>query len=176
MAFCPNCGSSVDGRFCAKCGAAVPVGGPAAGAGPSPGGAGPAPGYAPGPGPAPAPVATAGGMSDNVASALCYVLGLLTGILFLVIAPYNQNRTVKFHAFQSIFFNLAWIGIWIAVMIVSLILGAIPVLGWILSFILHIAILIGGFIAWLYLMYKAYNNEMVLLPVIGALAQKQANS
>ena len=43
------------------------------------------------------------GMTDNVASALCYALGFITGILFLVLAPYNQNRMVRFHAFQSIF-------------------------------------------------------------------------
>jgi hypothetical protein len=48
------------------------------------------------------PPAAAGGMTDNVASALCYVLGLITGILFLVLSPYNQNKTVRFHAFQSI--------------------------------------------------------------------------
>ena len=36
------------------------------------------------------PIAT--GMTDNVAGALCYALGLVTGILFLVLTPYNQNK------------------------------------------------------------------------------------
>ncbi len=53
--------------------------------------------------PPPAPV-SAPGLTENVASALCYALGWITGIVFLVLAPYNQNRTVRFHAWQSIFF------------------------------------------------------------------------
>ena len=47
-------------------------------------------------------------MTDNVASALCYLLGLITGIIFLVLTPYNRNPVVRFHAFQSIFLNVAW--------------------------------------------------------------------
>src|ERR1700690_2492012 len=92
MAFCASCGAQVEGKFCAKCGAA--------------GDAASAPGAAP-----PQPLA-ATGMTDNAASALCYVLGLITGILFLVLAPYNQNKTIRFHAFQSIFLNVAWILFW----------------------------------------------------------------
>jgi uncharacterized membrane protein len=45
-------------------------------------------------------------MADNVASTLCYVLGLITGIIFLVLEPYSKNRAIRFHAFQSIFLNL----------------------------------------------------------------------
>ena len=61
---------------------------------------------APASGPA---VQAAGAMADNVASALCYVLGLITGIIFLVLAPYNRNPAIRFHAFQSIFLNVACI-------------------------------------------------------------------
>src|SRR5687767_14053393 len=110
MAFCPNCGANVEGRFCAKCGTvATPA--PAS----STGGAAPTGGsnftaeatpaaqpYAP---------ATAAGMTDNVSGALCYVQGLITGIVFLVLAPYNQNKFVRFNAFQAIFFHVAFIGI-----------------------------------------------------------------
>src|SRR5690242_11310682 len=99
MPFCATCGSSVEGRFCAKCGA--PVGAPA--------GAAPAAGPAMSSGAVPVGAA---GLTDNAASALCYVLGLVTGILFLVMAPYSQIRTVRFHAFQSIFLNVAWIAVW----------------------------------------------------------------
>ena len=48
-------------------------------------------------------------MADNVASTLCYVLGLITGILFLVLPPYNKNPVIRFHAFQSIFLHVACI-------------------------------------------------------------------
>lgn len=109
-----------------------------------------------------------------MAGALCYLAGLITGILFLVIEPYNRSRMVRFHAFQSIFFNIAWIAIWIVEMIVSAALTPIPVLGWLLSLLLWTAIALGGFILWLVLMWKAYQGDRLVLPVIGPLAEKQA--
>src|SRR5207248_202554 len=151
-------GSQVDGRFCPKCGASV-----AADAGTTTGGTIPPP-----------PAAQAAGMQDNVAAALCYILGLLTGVLFLVLAPYNQNRLIRFHAFQSIFLNVAWIAIFIAISIVSLVLMPIPFIGAIFSIVLHMAAGLGVFIIWLMLMYKAYNRERWVLPVIGPMAEKQA--
>lgn len=172
MAFCTNCGAQVDGRFCQKCGAPA---GDAAGGGAAPVGGGGAPvGGGPVPmGPTPM---TSAAMPDNTAGALCYLFGLITGILFLVLSPYNQNRNVKFHAFQSIFFNVAWIGIWIVLSIITISLHVIPIMGAILSLFLHFALWVGGLIAWFYLMYKTYNGEKIILPVIGPLADKQANS
>jgi len=172
MAFCANCGAEVQGRFCAKCGAPAPAAGASAGAAPPPP---PPPSASPYPAAAgPAPTAQAAGLEENLACALCYVLGLLTGILFLVLAPYNQNRLIRFHAFQSIFLNIAWIAVFIAISIVSLVLLPIPFLGAILSVILHLAAGLGVFIIWLMLMYKAYNRERWVLPFIGPLAEKQA--
>jgi uncharacterized membrane protein len=113
-------------------------------------------------------------MSENVAGALCYLLGLITGVLFLVIAPYNQNRNVRFHAFQSIFFNVAMIAAWIAFMVIGTILAHIPILGWIIDLLVWAALSIGALIIWLMLMFKAYNNQRLSLPVIGPLAEKQA--
>jgi uncharacterized membrane protein len=119
--------------------------------------------YAP---PPAAPVAVASaGMEENVASALCYALGILTAILFLVLEPYNKMRTVRFHAFQSLFLGIAAFAIFIVL---------IPVLGWILSILLHLAFGFGFFALWLFLMYKAYNKEKFVLPIIGPLAEKQA--
>src|SRR5215469_6778297 len=89
MAFCANCGSQADGRFCQKCGAPV-------GAGPTPG-AGPIP-----------PGTSAGlGMDENVAAALCYIP--LIGLIFLLVDPYNKNRAIRFHAFQSLCSLAGWI-------------------------------------------------------------------
>ena len=113
-------------------------------------------------------------MSDNAAGAICYLFGFITGILFLVLAPYNQNRNVRFHAFQSIFLNIAWFVIWIGITIVSIILGHIPVLGAIVSLLLGFCVWIGALVIWLYMMFKTYNGETIVLPVIGPMAQKQA--
>ena len=161
MAFCPNCGSQVEGRFCAKCGTPI---------------AAEAPGATPGAVPPPAaPIVSAqAGMTDNVASALCYLVTVLTGILFLVLEPYNRNKTIRFHAFQSIFFFAAWIAIWIVVSILSMTLGTLPVIGWIFGALLYMVVGLGFFVVWIMLMYKAYNNEKLVLPVIGPLAEKQA--
>ena len=163
MAFCASCGSPVDGRFCQKCGtpvAAAAVGG----------------GVNPTPAPQPAPMAGASGMTDNMAGALCYLFGFITGILFMVLAPYNQNRDVKFHAFQSIFLSIAWFVLWIALGILGFALRVIPILGAILIVAIQFAIGLGGFILWLYLMFKTYNGEKVVLPVIGPIAEKQAGA
>jgi len=158
--FCPNCGANVQGRFCAKCGTAVDA--PPAGASASANSAPP-----PGAQPYAAP-ATTGGLTENVAGALCYALGIITGILFLVLAPYNQNKFVRFHAFQSIFFQAAWIVLWIALTTLSFILPWF-VMGMIWTLLPFVAL---GF--WLLLIFKAYQNERFKLPIIGDLAEKQA--
>jgi uncharacterized membrane protein len=167
MAFCANCGAEVSGRFCQKCGA--PVGGPA-----------PAPTPVNDPGPTPLPPAptyspaTNVGMTDNLAAALCYLLGFITGILFLVLAPYNQNRLIRFHAFQSIFLNIAFVVLEIITGILSFVFRVIPVLGILIISVLYFCVGIGALIVWLYMMFKTYNGEKVVLPVIGPMAEKQA--
>jgi uncharacterized membrane protein len=67
------------------------------------------------------------GMDENVAGLLTYVLGLFTGIIFLVIE--KESKFVRFHAFQSILISAAFI-------VVNLVLGFIPIIGWILSLLL----------------------------------------
>jgi uncharacterized membrane protein len=109
-----------------------------------------------------------------MAAALCYVLGLITGILFLVLAPYNQNRLIRFHAFQSIFVNLAYVAALIVLGVLTGVLRLIPFLGVMLTVALYPIIALCFFVLWLVLMYKAYNGERWVLPVVGPLAEKQA--
>jgi uncharacterized membrane protein len=103
------------------------------------------------------------GLSDTAAGALAYIT-IIPAIVFLVMEPYNRKPYVKFHAWQSIFLNIAWIAVWIIVMV--------PIIGWILSPILGL----GLFIVWLVCILKAVNGNKFMLPVIGPLADKQANS
>jgi uncharacterized membrane protein len=131
-------------------------------------------GYAP---PPPAtPVVQSAGMEENVASALCYLVGWVTGVLFLVLEPYKNNRTVRFHAFQSIFFNIAIIPLYIVVGIFSFILHYIPVIGPLLIMVIYMVLGLGLFGMWIFLMYKAYNKEKFVIPFIGPLAEKQAGA
>jgi uncharacterized membrane protein len=153
MAFCANCGAQVSGTFCQNCGTPVSGGAAPAGAGA---------GYVP-----PATPVAAPGLTDNVASALCYLFGLVTGIIFLLIAPYNQNKTVRFHAFQSIFMHVAIIVLWILYSMLGFLTHG---LGFLLAPLFGLLVVA----LWLYMMFSAYNNKKVKLPVVGDLAEKQA--
>ena len=120
------------------------------------------------------PAANAG-LQANTAAALAYLAGIITGILFLVIDPYKSDRFVRFHAFQSIFFNVVWIALWIAWSIVGLVLGAVTKgLFFILQVPIDLVLMVGGFALWAFLMYSAYQGKTTRLPVVGALAAKQA--
>ncbi len=167
MAFCPNCGSSVEGRFCAKCGTAVSADpGPAAADAPPPAGS-----AFSSPSATPPPPVAAAGLSENVVSALCYLLGLITGILFLVIAPYNTNKNIRFHAFQSIFLHVAWI---VLIIVEGIVATALPFGIHFLASLLYLFVALGGLALWLFMMFSAYQGKRVKLPVIGDLAEKQA--
>jgi uncharacterized membrane protein len=113
-------------------------------------------------------------MEENMACALCYLLGWLTGVLFLVLEPYNRNKTVRFHAFQSIFMSIGLFAVYIVMFIISGVLLLVPFIGPAISIALHLIIGFGTFGLWLFLMYKAYNKERLVLPIIGPLAEKQA--
>jgi len=116
-------------------------------------------------------------MADNLAGALCYLAGLVTGIIFLVLAPYNQIKTIRFHAFQSIFLNVGIIVLWIALDIVFHILWYIPGVGFIFGILLGLLSLIFmllWFCLWLYLLLQTYQGKTVVLPIVGSFAQKQA--
>ena len=111
--------------------------------------------------------AATSGLADNVAGMLAYVT-IIPPIVFLVLEPYNKNRFIRFHSFQSIFFHVAWIVIWVALNIIA----SIPILGW-MSVLIWPLIGLGGFVLWIILLLKAYQNQMFKLPVIGDLAEKQ---
>lgn len=153
MAFCQQCGSQVDGKFCPSCGAPNPE---LAGSAASSTGS----------------ASQTGGLTDNVVGALCYLAGLVTGILFLVLAPHNQNPQIRFHAFQAIFFNVALIVVWILLSI----LAAITSVFALLLIPVYLLVGLGTFALWIFLMWRAYNNQPLVLPVIGPLAQQQAGT
>jgi len=155
MPFCAKCGGQLaeGASFCASCGT------PAGGSGVA----------------SATPAAASGAMSSNIAALLTYILGFITGIIFLVIDPYKNDRFVRFHAFQSIFLSVVWIAfrlVWGSI-VVGLIWSPFSPLGAFLGLISMLVSL--AFLACvIFLMYKAYNNERFKLPVIGDLAAKQA--
>jgi uncharacterized membrane protein len=145
MAFCSTCGAQIpDGSTtCAACAgrtAAAP------------------------------PVASAGGLTDNVAGMLAYVT-IIPAIIFLVAEPYNKSRFIRFHAFQCIFLSIAWIALWMALSIVA----HIPIFGW-LTILIWPLIGLAGLVIWIILLLKANQGQMFKLPVIGDMAEKQAGA
>jgi len=104
------------------------------------------------------------GLEQNIASLLCYVLGFITGLIFILIE--KDNKVVRFHAFQSLFLGIAIV---IINIILTIIIGIIPAI-YFLASLFGLAMLI----LWIFLLVKAFQNQMVKLPIIGDLAAKQA--
>src|SRR6266436_20308 len=138
MAFCQTCGASVEGKFCANCGAATtaeaesPPGSPAGrlGSGTSE-------------------------LADNIASALCYI-PILGGLGFLLIEPYSHNRKIRFHALQSLFVTAMMV-------VLDIVIGILSRILWGVTDLVHL-----GYVALiLFLMYKAYVSQKMVLPIIG---------
>lgn len=102
------------------------------------------------------------GMDENVAGLLSYVFGFVTGIIFFVLE--KESRFVKFHAMQSILLSAAFL-------VLSTVLGFIPILGWLVLLLLSPV----AFVLWIVMMYKAYKHQWFKLPVVGDIAEKQAN-
>jgi uncharacterized membrane protein len=160
---CPVCHNEVGPQtaFCNHCGA------PLSGATPA-GTATPPPAYAV----QTAPAAT--GLSENAAGAIAY-LTIIPAIIFLVLEPYNKMPFVKFHSWQSIGLTVAAIIIQVIVTIADMVLHFIP--GIVFLFMLvHLAVGLGLFLIWLFVIFKASKGEWYKLPFIGDFAEKQARS
>src|SRR6202162_1198377 len=145
MAFCKACGTELGGAaFCPKCGAsqtasAVPM--------------------------AAAPAASSEGLAENVAGLLCYAVGWLTGIIFLLI---DKRPFVKFHAAQSIV-------VFGALTVLKIGFGIIIGIGGFVGFGLWamISMVLGllGLVLWILLMIKAYQHELFRVPIAAPIAE-----
>jgi uncharacterized membrane protein len=146
MAFCNMCGAQIaDGTTtCAACASRGPA--------------------------AAVPMASAGGLTDNVAGMLAYIT-IIPAIIFLVMEPYNKSRFIRFHSFQCLFFAAALFILHVGLSIFAF----VPFLA-LITFPLHLLVSLGGFILWIVLLLKANQGQMYKLPIIGDMAEKQANA
>lgn len=124
-----------------------------------------APSSEPEPTPPTGPVSGGSGLPENVAGALSYLLGPITGVAFFIID--RERPFVRFHAIQSIGITIVWVVLVVALMILSTILGFIPVLGWLVGILLNLGLAIAGFGIWVWLMYQAYQGRTWEFPVLG---------
>lgn len=144
MAFCKACGQDIgDANFCPKCGASQSSA------------------------VAPAPVVSAPsseGLAENVAGLFCYLLGWVTGIVFLLI---DKRPFVKFHAAQSI---VVFGGLTVLRIAASFLSGLTGFFIWGLFGLIGLL----GFVLWILLMVKAYQHEMFKLPIAAGIAESIA--
>ncbi len=104
---------------------------------------------------------TSTGLTENVAGLLCYVLGWISGVVFILIE--QENKFVRFHAIQSIM-------VFGVLTVAGIILGWIPVIGELFSWVISVL----GFILWIVLMVKAYQGTKYKLPWAGDFAEKRS--
>ena len=103
---------------------------------------------------------TSTGLQAQIAALLCYLLGFISGIVFILVE--KENKFVRFHAMQSILtFG--------ALFVLQAVLPIVPIVGWIL--IPLVAVL--NLILWILLMVKAYQGETFKLPVVGDMAEQK---
>jgi uncharacterized membrane protein len=104
---------------------------------------------------------TASGLDANLAAALAYAVGWVTGLAFYFLE--RDNTFVRFHALQSIIvfggLSIAWM--------VSL---SIPPFGWLIAFVIIPPL---SAVLWLILMYKAYQGERYKVPGAGDMAEQR---
>lgn len=105
---------------------------------------------------------TSTGFDANVAAALSYLVGFVTGIIFLLVE--KENRFVRFHAMQS---TLLFAGL----VAINILLQIVPLLGQLLFVFVILPV---SAILWLLLMFKAYQGEEYKLPLVGQIAAERS--
>jgi uncharacterized membrane protein len=118
------------------------------------------------------------GLEENVAALLSYVLGWISGLVFLLIE--KDSRLVRFHAVQALILGViglvlsfaSW-PIWIVIAIIAAflpdILGML-VMG--IAGLIMLVVFLAIFVGWIVGMVKAYQSQYFKLPVIGNFAEK----
>jgi uncharacterized membrane protein len=138
MGFCVECRDSSPGPLCYRCGSTTVDETPV--------------------------VHSEGRLGANRAAALCYLGWFITGVLFMVLPPYSRNRTVRFHAYQSILLtSSAMVIIFCAALYVPF--RYREVTWW--------AIQVSLLTVWIATMISAWMGRKLSLPFIGSLAEKQ---
>jgi uncharacterized membrane protein len=110
------------------------------------------------------------GLSDNAVGGIAYIT-LIPAIVFLIIDPFKRSSYVRFHAWQSIFFFVAWAVIDILIGVVQNLVPSTVFLTLTVLQLVGLAI----FVVWIFVFVSAFGGKRIKLPIIGALAEKQAN-
>lgn len=116
------------------------------------------------------------GISKNISGVLCYLLGWITGIIFLFI---EDDKFVRFHAIQSIIVFGGITVIQVALSVIMFIFGLLSIVLGGFAFaltsivgVISTLVWIGAFILWIILMVKAYQGDTYELPIAGEYTKK----
>ncbi len=104
---------------------------------------------------------------SNLIAALSYLLGFVSGVIFLYLEPYDKDEYVRFHARQSIALSIAWFATAVIFSVGAAVLHPLAGLFRTLEFLINL----GFFLVWLLLMFKAYSGERYRLPVLSELVE-----
>ncbi len=110
------------------------------------------------------------GLSENAAGGIAY-LTIIPAIIFLIVAPFKSSSFVRFNAWQSIFFYVAWAVVHILIQVVQHLVPTIVFLTLTLWQFVDLAF----FVVLVIVFVSAFNGKRILLPILGGLAEQQAN-
>jgi uncharacterized membrane protein len=113
---------------------------------------------------------TSTGLPANVAGALAYLLGPITGLLFYVLE--RDNRFVRFHAAQSIVVSLMMMALSFVLGLLGVVLAFIPLIGGLIAMLLSFGLSILSFALWIFLMWQAFQGKEYELPFAGMFARR----
>jgi uncharacterized membrane protein len=122
------------------------------------------------------------GLDSNVAGALSYLFGALTGIIFYVLEP--EDEFVRFHASQSIVVS---VGFFVLAFLTTIVTTVLSVLGGasagasiafglvsLVISLLWLVVGLAGFALWLFLMLRAYQGKRTRIPIAASVANRIA--
>jgi uncharacterized membrane protein len=112
---------------------------------------------------------------ENVAGALAYIT-FIPAIVFLALDPYRKSQFVRFHSAQCLLLWITALLIVIVLKLAGLVLFAIPVAGPLFGVLIYILSGLAVFMIWLVLFVKALQGESFMLPVLGSLADRYADT
>jgi len=118
------------------------------------------------------------GLDENIAALLSYVFGWVSGLIFFLIE--KDSRLVRFHAMQSLLFNVLaaviaialWIVLFVVFMIAAQISGTLATLLSLVSILVWGVFLLGILAGFILCLVKAFQSQYFKLPVIGNFAEK----
>jgi uncharacterized membrane protein len=113
---------------------------------------------------------TESGFSENTVAAIAYIT-FVPAICFLILPRYNGKAYVRFHAWQSLLLNLV---MFVLVVILTFLAAPAMIIGAAATLWIQGLLWLAWTLVWVICAVSALNGRVFKLPLLGALAQKEA--